>query len=157
MTLHTGLVGWPCIDLVLLHLPVGSWHCWLPPRWISSHTFSYFSLFSIPPVQTCKYACFHKSNSEPFEKHFISISMSLHAWPQPQHTRAPLSPSFLALHLMLFWIPCWHESVANEAMQWNICYWGHPDLLSWSEWSHHKKANVHQRDLSENQMDDRIV
>ncbi len=36
VTLHRGLVLWPCIDLVPVEFPVGSWHCWNLPWWISS-------------------------------------------------------------------------------------------------------------------------
>jgi len=55
----------------------------MTPRW-HCITFSYFSFFSVLPVQICKYACFHKLNSEPFGRHSISFQMSLHACPQPQ-------------------------------------------------------------------------
>ncbi len=41
MTLCVDLVVQPCVDMVLLDFPMGSWHCWLLPWWISSQLLLY--------------------------------------------------------------------------------------------------------------------
>jgi len=40
VTLCRGLVLRPCIDLVPEEFPVGSWHCWNLPQWISSQHYA---------------------------------------------------------------------------------------------------------------------
>jgi len=72
-TLRRGLVLWPRVDLVPVEFPVGSWHCWIWPWWISSqwggkqYSIIYLLTYLLLSLcQTCWKVSFMHSTDCPF-------------------------------------------------------------------------------------------